>query len=380
MKTEKKEVLDFLANLPSKPAEQFNQALNLYRNSKGALSNQLNYFNRSGFSSATLSAVLYELKKLHQISNSDVKKHQVNNIEVNVSDFPSILDRFKTGLSLLEENVAVKLLILMKFAYEINFINIKTVHGLSEGLVNYFSDQTPYDLYKEKNPGIVELLDQIPDAELIAFFYGVEYPEEFKDEILRFVSSVKVDFEAAKSDIQKTFASAPDNVKQEIKFRDQFPFLKEGNYPEEFKVLITEKFDHYYAYVDAHSELIKKVIPGDNPADNQELFELAKIAVQNFEADQSIWDELDYYQKNNKVLGEHPIFKQRKLQEKINEMSFADAAKRKGLLENYINRDTKNAEKAKASKNDDDFQKFSEKVVAWKSELVLVNLKLDAKE
>lgn len=379
MKTEKKEVLDFLANLPAKPAEQFNQALNLYRNSKGALANQLNYFNRVGFTFGSLNAIFYELKKLHQISNSDVKKHQVNNIEVQ-STLPSILDRFKSGLSLLEESIAIKLLILMKFAYQSNFIDLKTVDGLSEALVNYFSDKTPYDLYTEKNPGIVELLDQVSDNELIEYLSSINYPEEFEEEIKAFIFAKNLDRESDKFDVQKVFEAAPNEVKQEIKFRDQFPFLKEGNYPEEFKVLITEKFDHYYAYVEAHSELIKKVIPGDNPADNQELFELAKIAVENFEADQLIWDELDYYQKNNKVLGAHPIFEERKLQEKVNEMSYADAAKRKTLLENYINRDQKNADKAKKANKDDDFQKFSEKVVAWKKELVLVNLKLDAKE
>ena len=103
------------------------------------------------------------------------------------------------------------------------------------------------------------------------------------------------------------------------------------------------------------------------------IFGLAKSAVENFEMDQLIYDEFVHYRDNNKVLGVHPIFKRRKLAESVDKMTMAEAAKRKANLENYIRRDTKKAEEATAP---EDKTKFEDKVLDFKAELILVNLKL----
>ena len=63
------------------------------------------------------------------------------------------------------------------------------------------------------------------------------------------------------------------------------------------------------------------------------------------------------------------------MQDAVEKMTIAEAVKRASNLENYIRRDNKNCEKAKTA---EEKQKFSEKVVEWKTELVLVNLKINS--
>lgn len=288
MKTEKKEVINFLANQPKNQSEAFNEAFALYRASDGKNLSQERHLNKIGATVTGLLTVIYELKKLHSISEHEVKKAKnILELEVNVDE----------------------------------------------------------DLGKVGKLSIV--------------------PKELQDEVT------------------KVFETAPDEVKTEIKFRDEFPFINDPDLPEELKILITDKFGHYYKFVDAHTELSNKVAQvfeeNETTKDKAweltyaEIFELAKKAVENFQADQTIWLELNHYKETKTLLGNHPIFGKRKAQDAVDKMTIAEASKRAQNLDNYIRRDTTKAEKATTP---EDKQKFEEKVAEWKTELVLVNLKL----
>lgn len=289
MKTTTREaVLLFLLSIDTlKPNEQFNQAFDLYRSSAGKNLQQERSLNRMGFSTGTLKTVLYELKKIHKISDADLKSYE--SLE-------------KTSCT----------------------------------------TETP-------------VIQFVPDGESLETIEA----------------------------LQKVITEAPAEVKQEIRFRDEFPFISDPNLPAELKILVTDKFNHYHAFADAHKELFAKVVEpylvdkkedfSEEQITNDVIFGLAKAAVENFEMDQLIYDEFVHYRDNNKVLGVHPIFKQRKLAESVDKMTMAEAAKRKANLENYIRRDTKKAEEATAP---EDKTKFEEKVLDFKAELILVNLKL----
>lgn len=281
-------VLLFLLSLPEQPKDQFNQAFEMYRNSKGKSLPQERTLNRVGFTATNLKTVLYELKKLYKINDSDLRAAKIE-----VSDA---------------------------------------------------EETTP-------------VIQFVPDAE------NVDRIEE----------------------LRKVIVTAPAEVKTEIRFRDEFPFISDPSIPDELKILVTEKFNHYHAFCDAHKELIDSVVKPQlvgvrenngvsaEQISNDIIFKLAKEAVENFEIDQLIYDEFVHYRENNKVLGVHPIFKRRKLAESVDKMTMAEAAKRKANLENYIRRDTNKAENAKTP---EDKTKFQEKVLNFTEELVLVNLKL----
>ncbi len=279
-------VLLFLLSLPEQPKDQFNKAFEMYRNSKGKSMPQERHLNRAGFTPSTLNTVLYELKKLYKINDSDLK---LAKIEVKEDE-----------------------------------------------------EETP----------------------VIQFMTGTESMD--RGEELRMV-----------------IAEAPAEVKTEIRFRDEFPFISDPNLPDELKILVTEKFNHYHTFCEAHKELVESVVKphlegkkeneSEQQITNDVIFGLAKQAVENFEMDQLIYDEFVHYRDNNKVLGVHPIFKRRKLAEAVDKMTMAEAAKRKANLENYIRRDTNKAENAKTP---EERTKFEEKVFDFKEELILVNLKL----
>ena len=175
---------------------------------------------------------------------------------------------------------------------------------------------------------------------------------------------------------QNIFSTAPSEVKTEIKLRDEFPFLNDPACPDELKALVTDKFTHYYAYVDAHRELLT-VVPeeGKEPVamTNDEIFDLAKAAVQNYEVNQAIWAELNEYKKTGKVLGKHPIFVTRKKQELIDNESPKQLGVRSANLVNYINRSTKELE---VTVEPERRAKLQGKIDGWEFEQQMVEARL----
>ncbi|MGI0106729.1 hypothetical protein [Salinimicrobium sp. WS361] len=70
----KEKVTEFLGNLPKTGSEQFNKALELYRKSKNHTASNVRFMNEMGFSPERLEILLYELKKLHNITDLEVAK------------------------------------------------------------------------------------------------------------------------------------------------------------------------------------------------------------------------------------------------------------------------------------------------------------------
>lgn len=100
-----------------------------------------------------------------------------------------------------------------------------------------------------------------------------------------------------------------------------------------------------------------------------ETFLEAKKALDNYNENQLIYDEFNYYQDTKKVLGVHPVFRVYKLKFHIEKMREATAVKRASNLDNYIRRDTNKL------KNITDTEKkntFLERIMLWKEELELI--------
>lgn len=66
------EVLQFLKNLPASESDKFNKAFLLLRNTKGANQNQVRVYNMQGASAQNIKNILYDLKKLHGISDAEI--------------------------------------------------------------------------------------------------------------------------------------------------------------------------------------------------------------------------------------------------------------------------------------------------------------------
>lgn len=388
MKAEKKEVLVLLVDTILKPNERFNGLFELFRKTPGKNVTQEKYLNRVGFNQTTLDTLIYELKKLHQISDSDIKQFTVAAIEVVVDELKkerSFLDRFLEFISVLDNVLKVQLLQLIKMRIDFPFTEQRD--KMSPELLSFIEDSTPFVKLKDLSPELWEEMSTTTAQEEFFKYLedNVSLPQEFAVELESLKAIAPIEDVEAKEEVISVFQNSPDELKQEIRFRDEFPFINDPELPAELKILVTDKFNHYFAFCDAHKELFSRVVSsfaGISLEDSEkfskiEIFELAKKAVENFEMDQLIYDEFVHFRDEKKILGAHPIFKQRKLQDQVNNMTVADAAKRAANLENYIRRDSK---KALDAKTPEDKLKFEEKVVEWKTELVLVNLKLGVKD
>jgi hypothetical protein len=107
---------------------------------------------------------------------------------------------------------------------------------------------------------------------------------------------------------------------------------------------------------------------------NEDIFEIAKNTVKNFELNLEIYDELNFYKEHGKILGEHPIFADKMLKESVEGMSTVELTKRQKNLRTYVSRDEKAFNKMEEGEAKD---KFGEKLQAWKDELDLVNARLE---
>lgn len=66
------DVLQFLKNLPASDSDKFNKAFLLLRSTKGANQNQARVYNMQGASPQNIKNILYDLKKLHGISDAEI--------------------------------------------------------------------------------------------------------------------------------------------------------------------------------------------------------------------------------------------------------------------------------------------------------------------
>lgn len=99
--------------------------------------------------------------------------------------------------------------------------------------------------------------------------------------------------------LERKERDVPEEITNAIMFRDKYPFLREDTCPDELKVLVSDMFTSYDKYREAHKKL------ADTPADvfNEDTFELARTAVENYVDNREMWAELDHYSKTGQVLG-----------------------------------------------------------------------------
>ena len=69
----KLKVKEFLINVPRLPEDQFNKAFELYRKSSGKNLGTERFLNTAGYSKVNLENLLYDLKKLHNITDAEIR-------------------------------------------------------------------------------------------------------------------------------------------------------------------------------------------------------------------------------------------------------------------------------------------------------------------
>ena len=160
-------------------------------------------------------------------------------------------------------------------------------------------------------------------------------PEEFKISLLHPVTPAPEQQPAAAvitaEEKQVFIREIPEEIRKTIRLRDEFPFLALPNCPDEFKILVHNMLTAYATYVENHKQLFEATT-------GEELQEIAASVVENYLENREIWDELNYYKANGKILGKHEIFSTTDRMLEIRNMTTADQVKLQKNLMNNIAR------------------------------------------
>ena len=312
----KQKVIKFLQNLPKEKYDQFNEAFELYRKSPTKNLAVERSFNVMGYSERALGNLLYDLQKMHGITDLEKmvivrsEKGKVKSEKLEVSGEELEVKSEKLEVSGEEE---LKALVLEN-----------------------------ENLQDEK----AELEDELEAVN--------EENENIKDELGKLKSLPKID---AKS------------------IRVEFPFLNDKDCPDELKILMADKITAWNRYLETHAYL-QKIETGEVEESDEHKAELAKEAIFYFDENQKIYDELNAYQTTGKILGKHPIFKKLQLTREVEAMTAEELVKYKGSSAKYFSINKSDLAKAEKAKDADKIELITARVAEREQKLALVNKKL----
>jgi hypothetical protein len=134
--------------------------------------------------------------------------------------------------------------------------------------------------------------------------------------------------------VQELLLSMPEPVRKSIKLREQFPFLSKPDCPVELKILVADMLTLHDSYVTAHQRQFDAL-------SDEQLLEVCSTVVEDYIENRQIWDELNFYNANGKVLGAHKIFALSERLTAIRSMTTPDLVKLRGNIKSCITKTNK---------------------------------------
>ena len=164
-------------------------------------------------------------------------------------------------------------------------------------------------------------------------------------------------------------------AKQGFKLESQFPFLREKDCPNELKILVNDAITAFHDYKNAHEELFAKLSAVAEPQlSNEQVYEIASQLLEDFELNQEIYAELEHYQKNKEILGEHIVFATLKLEREVAKMAPAKLA---SFVSGYNSAKSKAKKKVEEAKSDEEKAEAQSKLDLLEQKKALVDKKLN---
>lgn len=157
----------------------------------------------------------------------------------------------------------------------------------------------------------------------------------------------------------------PEEIKQSVKLREEFPFLKSKDCPEAFHRLVGLMLTAYDSYRENHEKLF-------NATSDEEISELSKITVEDFIEDRLILDELNHYKNTGEILGKHPIFSVISVEKEFEALTSEALAKAIGNLRSNISRKNTSIELEMKEESPN-----SEKIEKWSKQSGEMKMKLE---
>ncbi len=164
-------------------------------------------------------------------------------------------------------------------------------------------------------------------------------------------------------------------AKKGFKLGGQFPFLREKDCPNELKILVNDAITAFHDYKNAHEELFAKLSGVTEPQlSNEQVYDIASQLLEDFELNQEIYAELEHYQKNKEILGEHNIFATLKLEREVAKMAPAKLA---SFVSGYNSAKSKAKKKVEEAKSAEEKAEAQSKLDLLEQKKALVDKKLN---
>ena len=169
------------------------------------------------------------------------------------------------------------------------------------------------------------------------------------------------------------YCEVPETVKKTIRFREEFPFLNEKDCPDEFKILVSDMFSAYDLYRESHAMLAET--PGD--VASEETYRWAKTAVENYLDNREMWEELEYYRDNHKILGKAKIMQELSEKSELKSLSDLELVKLLGNAKSNISKGKKDIDKAESGEKK---AKAQEKIDKWTNKKDMLEKEIEARK
>tara|TARA_R110002050_G_scaffold208996_3_gene345087 strand:- start:940 stop:2112 length:1173 start_codon:yes stop_codon:yes gene_type:complete len=389
----KSKVLAFLKDGSGVPEERYNEAMALLQKSEGKSVAQVNSYYRSGFTETNLKNICYDLQQLHGIPDVEIasgsKKSKVQSTKSEnglsmalIKAIESASEEFKIAVLIFERHPDLwnaELASLQPYYNAVvafgetnaDLIENDSINLSEEKYKKLFvaaiGDIQLTDEIKIVLKGAIELVNSVPDVTK----NGTDIPKNDTD-----VSNIET-IETV-TPLVEEIKKADDAVKGGLKLRERFAFLGEADCPDKLKILVADMLSAWDAFKRNH-ELLFHVTEGEESKEmpNEVIFELAKETIEAFQLNHAIWDELEFYNEHKEVLGNHPIFADDQLKEKVAAMSDVDLVNRQKNVRSYISKENK---KLKSAKDEAATTKIKKKIQELNQELNLLDERIGAKK
>ena len=155
---------------------------------------------------------------------------------------------------------------------------------------------------------------------------------------------------------QSKYSEAPETVRKAIRFREEFPFLRQPDCPDELKVLVADMFSAYDLYRESHRMLV------ETPDD-----------VEN----RQMWEELEYYKNNGEILGKAQVMRQAREKQEISSLTDLELSKQLGNAKSNISKGKNELEKAP---DEEQRAKAMEKTRKWTERKNLLEAEMESRK
>lgn len=354
---DKKTVIQFLAFPPESQTELYNEGRKLYSHSPNRNTSIERELNREVFTKDRLGTLVYELAKAYGISQKEILVYKAENTKIaERSLLEQLLDEenlpvlyaFKiqkeypllAQLAPWPDNITE---LLQEFAENANKAGEKfeKVADEAEGLILSETLQKRIDEINLPEE-LKNTLDEFYKKGIISDTGNANKIDVYDEHVVGYVQPVPEDISPlAQEDLAKpSETEGTTDVQQPAEtfsLRGQYPFLNEKDCPDELKILVADKIAAYNRYAEAHAKL-QDHAAGKLTLSDAEITQLAGEASAEFEINQDIARELDYYKEHKTVLGEHPLFAELAMERKVAAMTNEQAHKIISSAPPYISR------------------------------------------